>query len=169
LILKKNRFRDPGTKPRPLGKFKPENRVEPSLKPRKIEQAAMADDHVFSLELADGSSVSDGIPSPTHVDSPREIGIHSPPRERRPLNDLHVDTALTSSSDETLLEDRTTVADFLRQFRCYALMPQSSKVLVLDTEIPLRSVFQALEENGSSPLIFCTVKNWCLSYSIIRK
>lgn len=113
----------------------------------------MADDQVFSLELADSSGLSDGVHSPTSATSPRIVTpVGSPTMPHRGAHDLRDDVQLTSSSDETLLEDRTFVADFLRQFRCYALMPQSSKVVVLDTEIPLRSVFQALEENGTLPV-----------------
>jgi tryptophanyl-tRNA synthetase len=52
-------------------------------------------------------------------------------------------------------DDRSIVADFLRQYHCTSMMPQSSKVVVLDTGISIRAAFHALDENGTVSLF-----NW---------
>jgi hypothetical protein len=51
------------------------------------------------------------------------------------------------SRDEVLLSAQH-VSDFLNAFTCYELMPQSSKVVVLDTNVTVSVAMQALDENG---------------------
>jgi 5'-AMP-activated protein kinase regulatory gamma subunit len=52
----------------------------------------------------------------------------------------------TKSREETLLSAQH-VSDFLVAFTCYELMPQSSKVVVLDTNLTVAVAMQALDEN----------------------
>lgn len=66
---------------------------------------------------------------------------------RRGLSSLGEAASFSNASLE-YLEDRSLVADFLRGYHCISMMPQSSKVVVLDSRISLRAAFQALEENG---------------------
>jgi 5'-AMP-activated protein kinase regulatory gamma subunit len=55
--------------------------------------------------------------------------------------------------DDSLLSAQR-VADFLGSFNCFDLMPQSSKVVVLDTKVTIGVAVRALEENDlhSAPL-----------------
>ena len=45
---------------------------------------------------------------------------------------------------------KTHIVRFLKEHTVYATMPMSSKVLVLDVEVPLRLAFFALVENSAS-------------------
>jgi hypothetical protein len=45
---------------------------------------------------------------------------------------------------------KTHIVRFLKEHTVYATMPTSSKVLVLDVEVPLRLAFFALVENSAS-------------------
>lgn len=49
--------------------------------------------------------------------------------------------------DESLLSAQR-VAEFLGSFTCFDLMPQSSKVVVIDTKVTIGVAVRALEENG---------------------
>ncbi len=53
--------------------------------------------------------------------------------------------------DDSLLSAQR-VADFLGSFNCFDLMPQSSKVVVLDTKVTIGVAVRALEENGKFQL-----------------
>jgi hypothetical protein len=58
----------------------------------------------------------------------------------------------SKSRDEALLSAQH-VSDFLSAFTCYELMPQSSKVVVLDTNVTVSVAMQALDENGRLRLL----------------
>mgnify|MGYP002480006029 CR=1 FL=1 len=93
------------------------------------------DENVFKLELQD-----------------RDESISSDDEQEEPLTptrDPEDDSTSLTPLHQEFIEDRTIIADFLRSFRCRALMPQSSKVVVLDTGISMLSALQALEENGT--------------------
>jgi hypothetical protein len=91
---------------------------------------------VFALELAEGGS--DGMPASPEREMLPDIDS---PRAQR--------TRVAPASDvDDFMEDRASIADFLRNFQSYAIMPQSSKVVVLDNRISVRAAIQALEENG---------------------
>lgn len=82
-------------------------------------------------------------------DSPvHELDVDDDTRPRRGLSALG-EAASSSSTSMEYFDDRTLVADFLRQYHCTSMMPQSSKVVVLDAAISIRAAFHALEENGS--------------------
>ena len=72
---------------------------------------------------------------------------------RRGLSALG-EAATSSTASMEYYDDRSIVADFLRQYHCTSMMPQSSKVVVLDTGISIRAAFHALDENDidSAPL-----------------
>jgi hypothetical protein len=55
--------------------------------------------------------------------------------------------------DDSLLSAQR-VADFLGSFNCFDLMPQSSKVVVLDTKVTIGVAVRALEENGKFHKLF---------------
>jgi len=95
----------------------------------------MAHDDVFNLELPDDES---------------RLGFSSGDDEKQlsPRIERIERPSSPGPLYEEFIEDRTIVADFLRSFQCRAIMPQSSKVVVLDMGISLRSALQALEENG---------------------
>lgn len=49
---------------------------------------------------------------------------------------------------EVALLGRSVLADFLRATRAYDVCPDSNKVVVLDTAVPVRLAFYALVEHG---------------------
>jgi hypothetical protein len=117
---------------------------------------------VFSLEF-DDNDVSDPHHHHHHQDDDNDGMPASPDRERLPDIDSPrshpTRTRVSPSRDlDDFLEDRASIADFLRNFQSYAIMPQSSKVVVLDNRISVRTAIQALEENGLSgppTWVFC--------------
>ena len=56
--------------------------------------------------------------------------------------------------DEQLIEQRKVVSNFLEEHKCYSVIPESGKIVVLDIALAVKSAFHALEENSikSAPL-----------------
>lgn len=69
-------------------------------------------------------------------------------RRRRGLSSLG-EGATSSNASLEYFDDRAMVADFLRQYHCTSMMPQSSKVVVLDVMLSIRAAFHAFDENGT--------------------
>ena len=89
--------------------------------------------------------------SPPAFGSPDEyMGDDGPLNRRRGLSALG-EAATSSVTSMEYYDDRSIVADFLRQYHCTSMMPQSSKVVVLDNGISIRAAFHALSENGTKP------------------
>lgn len=95
-----------------------------------------------------------------HGDSPgfhtMEFGLadeyleeDDPISRRRGLSALG-EAATSSTASMEYFDDRSMVADFLRQYHCTSMMPQSSKVVVLDVGLSIRAAFHALDENGTN-------------------
>lgn len=85
--------------------------------------------------------------SPPAFGSPDEyMGDDGPLNRRRGLSALG-EAATSSVTSMEYYDDRSIVADFLRQYHCTSMMPQSSKVVVLDNGISIRAAFHALSEN----------------------
>lgn len=87
-----------------------------------------SEDSVFNLELSD-----------------------SPPREKfvRPAAEVK------GGDIASLVEDcKSLMREFLQSYKCDCLIPESGKIVVLDTALAVRSAFHALEENNikSAPL-----------------
>lgn len=74
-----------------------------------------------------------------------------PLHRRRGLSALGEEANASTASITSMeyFDDRTIVADFLRQYNCTSMMPQSSKVVVLDNGLSIRAAFHALDENGT--------------------
>lgn len=51
--------------------------------------------------------------------------------------------------EASLTEGRRTVAAFLETATAYDILPESSKVVVIDTAVPVRLAFYALVEHGA--------------------
>jgi CBS domain-containing protein len=51
---------------------------------------------------------------------------------------------------ETALQGRRALADFMRAARAYEIIPESNKVIVFDTAVPVRLAFYALVEHGET-------------------
>lgn len=89
-----------------------------------------------------------------NYDSPNEfLEDDDPIARRRGLSALG-EAATSSTASMEYFDDRTMVADFLRQYHCTSMMPQSSKVVVLDLTLSIRAAFHALDENGAKFLDF---------------
>lgn len=95
----------------------------------------MTDPDLFSLEL---SSTSRGI----HSDSDE-----SRKRSHSGSSFLYDDME-PSYVNKEFYDDRVFIADLLKQYQALTIIPQSSKVIVIDTEVSILAAFQALEENG---------------------
>ena len=63
-------------------------------------------------------------------------------------------TAVATLQVEEPAYTRKRVRDFLSTHTCYELIPESGKVVLLDTDLPVRQAFHALHEQGvaSAPL-----------------
>ncbi|KAI3424253.1 hypothetical protein D9Q98_009607 [Chlorella vulgaris] len=62
--------------------------------------------------------------------------------------------APSSAQAEEPMHSKRKVADFLNHHSAYELIPESGKVVLLDTDLPMRQAFHALHEQGiaSAPL-----------------
>lgn len=81
--------------------------------------------------------------------SPEDFSEDNGPLSRRRGLSALGEEATSSATSLEYYDDRSLVADFLRQYNCTSMMPQSSKVVVLDTQLSIRAAFHALEENGT--------------------
>jgi len=61
---------------------------------------------------------------------------------------------LEANSAEQIMRDRQQISEILQRHTCYAMIPESSKMVVLDVQLPVTSALRALEENNirSAPL-----------------
>ena len=84
-----------------------------------------------------------------NFDSPNEFLEDDDPISRRRGLSALGDEATSSTASMEYFDDRSMVADFLRQYHCTSMMPQSSKVVVLDVTLSIRAAFHALDENGT--------------------
>lgn len=75
----------------------------------------------------------------------------APPRECRPVDPR---PAPPERIFEFIHLDRNVIMNFLKSTPCYAAMPDSGKVVILSTELPLASAFECIVLNGfrSAPL-----------------
>lgn len=83
-------------------------------------------------------------------DSPNEFLEEDDPISRRRGLSALGEAATSSTASMEYFDDRSMVADFLRQYHCTSMMPQSSKVVVLDVGLSIRAAFHALDENGTN-------------------
>ena len=109
----------------------------------------------------EGRAISSQSPSYHGVDfgtsnadyvSPDEYMEEDGPLHRRRGLSALGDEATASTASMEYFDDRAVVADFLRQYNCTSMMPQSSKVVVLDNGISIRAAFHVLDENGTKSL-----------------
>ncbi|KAK9839636.1 hypothetical protein WJX81_002159 [Elliptochloris bilobata] len=105
--------------------------------------------------------------APAHHPQPAAAAAQPPASSMAATGSISTDVdmqSVESSADSVLAPialqadepayTRNRVRDFLRGHSCYELIPESGKVVLLDTGLPIRQAFHALHEQGvaSAPL-----------------
>lgn len=62
----------------------------------------------------------------------------------------HSDSDTATSSGESEMANINSFGDFMRLHDCYDLIPNSSKIVIFDTRLPVKKAFFALVANGKS-------------------
>lgn len=109
----------------------------------------MTDNDLFSLELnsnTESSSPSTESDNNLFIDNATNGGRNLIHRLDNDLSRNHFDIGVEDKKEFS--EEIKHVSELLKQYQSLTIIPQSSKVIVLDTEVSLRAAFQALEENG---------------------
>jgi len=117
----------------------------------KSQQMATPEDAIV-LDIAPSASIDSSPERPKVIQKVNSnVSNSSPPRSRSttPINSYTLQML-----DEDKLKHLRPFSDFLRSYTCYDIIPASGKSVVLDTQLPVRAAFHALEENGikSAPL-----------------
>jgi len=63
----------------------------------------------------------------------------------------HSDSDTATSSGESEMANINSFGDFMRLHDCYDLIPNSSKIVIFDTRLPVKKAFFALVANGKFP------------------
>lgn len=100
---------------------------------------------------SDGTVMSNSETSPRQMDAPAVNASVSTPQSA---------AYLRPDIEQKTERDRAHVVQFLKNATCYAIMPDSGKVVVLDTRVPTRLAFFALVEHGvTAASIFDELRN----------
>ena len=79
----------------------------------------------------------------------------------------HSDSDTATSSGESEMANINSFGDFMRLHDCYDLIPNSSKIVIFDTRLPVKKAFFALVANGKSKFeVYLRRRN--TSYSGLR-
>jgi 5'-AMP-activated protein kinase regulatory gamma subunit len=86
----------------------------------------------------------------------------SAPTTSPPVQVSPVSTSIPRVVPPELHRDKETIRSFLRAHKCYDLIPVSSKIVVIDTALPVKAAFVALIDNEvkSAPLWDAKLRNY---------
>eukprot|EP01119_Soliformovum_irregulare_P008436 TRINITY_DN21553_c0_g1_i1.p2 TRINITY_DN21553_c0_g1~~TRINITY_DN21553_c0_g1_i1.p2 ORF type:complete len:391 (-),score=99.35 TRINITY_DN21553_c0_g1_i1:1314-2486(-) len=109
----------------------------------EFQQAQNLEDDLFNLELRadDGGLTTSTGYSITPDNQPDISGSY----------DVNV-----------IIDSKKMLQDFFKSYKCKCLIPESGKIVVLDTRLPVKAALQALEENNvkSAPLWDSSVRDY---------
>lgn len=111
----------------------------------EFQQEQNLEDDLFNLELrADDGGLSTSTGYSISPDNQPDVGTSG-------SYDMNV-----------IIDSKKMLQDFFKSYKCKCLIPESGKIVVLDTTLPVKAALQALEENNvkSAPLWDSSVRDY---------
>eukprot|EP01114_Cavostelium_apophysatum_P012686 TRINITY_DN2898_c0_g1_i4.p1 TRINITY_DN2898_c0_g1~~TRINITY_DN2898_c0_g1_i4.p1 ORF type:complete len:283 (+),score=44.52 TRINITY_DN2898_c0_g1_i4:140-988(+) len=166
---------------------KDQMRTSPSSNPKtpRLKDSSFEEEALFNLELSDDRSgrstprKRDDSVSPTNRKPPSQPFQTANSQNTPPITPTQATSQIVapfsstgsastpplgSSGNKTPVAppDVSAVSSILRAQNCYTLIPESGKIVVLDTNLAVKSAFHALEENNikSAPLWDSTIQDY---------
>lgn len=128
----------------------------------QLKQLQLTQSHSHSSDALTNST-SPAVTSPAPSSAVLSPSIVSPRRDKSNSSLLSINNNSSGNlAKEVIKQGVREICSMLEQYNCYSIIPDSGKIVVLDTGLDVKAAFHALEENNikSAPLWDSTIQDY---------